>query len=294
MTLSALSRRSFLEALGLPALRPPARARAAVLIRLDGGLSHLDSFDPKPEAPQEIRGEFRSIPSAVPGLRLCEHLPRLARRARRLTILRSLSSRETHHERAAGLLEIAGAALKPERIAARRSAWGPAQAGERYGPTPVGAACLAARRRLEAGARLVVIEPGWAVYDTHAACFALLRDRLLPELDWALSALLDELAERGLLETTLVVAAGEFGRTPRINPRGGRDHHAAAWSALLAGGGLEGGRALGATDRYGAEVRDLPVRPEDLARTILALLGRDPHPDEPAARGRIIAEVLAS
>ena len=294
MTFSTLSRRSFLGALGLPAVRPAAGARAAVLIRLDGGLSHLDSFDPKPEAPREIRGEFRAVPTAVPGLRLCEHLPRLARRARRLTLLRSLCSRETHHERAAGLLKIGGAAPGLERIAARRSPLSAAQACERYGRTPLGTACLAARRRLEAGARLVLIEPGRAVYDTHAACFALLKDRLLPELDWALSALLDELAERGLLETTLVVAAGEFGRTPRINPAGGRDHHAAAWSALLAGGGLEGGRALGATDRYGAEVRDLPVRPEDLGRTILALLGRDPRPEEPAARGRIIAEVLAS
>ncbi len=117
---------------------------------------------------------------------------------------------------------------------------------------------------------------------------------LLPELDQALSSLIADLAGTGLLEETLVVAAGEFGRAPWINAEGGRDHHAGAWSVLLAGGGLTGGRVLGATDRYGAEVLDLPVRPEDLARTILAALGKEPLPDQPAWRGRVIGEVFGA
>lgn len=291
MSTSYLSRRSFLDGAlaALPGLGYTRRAHAAILIRLTGGLSQLDSLDPKPEAPREIRGEFRAIATAVPGLRFSEHLPRLARQARRLTILRSLTSGETHHERAARLLEISEAVPGAECITACRAA-GPCADWQRYGRSRLGAACLAARRRIEAGVPLVMIEPDWPGYDTHAGAFAVLRERLLPELDCALSALLEDLAARGLLESTLVVATGEFGRTPRINAQGGRDHHAGAWSAMLAGGGLAGGRVLGATDRCGAEVRELPVRPEDLARTILAVLGREPSPEQPASCGRVIGE----
>jgi uncharacterized protein (DUF1501 family) len=98
---------------------------------------------------------------------------------------------------------------------------------------------------------------------------------LLPQFDRAFPALVTELDQRGLLATTLVVAMSEFGRTPRINVQGGRDHHAGAWSVVLAGAGLAGGRVLGRTDRTGTEVTELPVTPEDLAGAIRTVLGRE-------------------
>ena len=271
----SLTRRTLIGALAAAACAPSRpRARSVIFVRLTGGLSHLDTFDPKPEAPCEIRGPFDAIPTAVAGVRFCEHLPRLAERARKLTILRSICSDETNHERAGALLDFGDAA----RIAVRGS---------------LAAALREARRRVEAGAPIVAVEPRALPYDTHAAAFERLARVLLPELDFALAALLDDLEARGLLASTLVLATGEFGRTPRINDEGGRDHYAGAWSALLAGGGLTGGRVLGATDRHGAEVRDQPVRPQDLARTILAALGRRPAPGQAAWQGRVIAEVLA-
>ena len=271
----ALTRRTLIGALAAAACAPSRpRARSAIFLHLAGGLSHLDSFDPKPEAPREIRGPFGAIRTSVPGVRFSGHLPRLAERARKLTILRSMCSEETNHERAGALLDFPGAV----RIVARG---------------PLAEALAEARRRIEAGAPIVAVEPRALHYDTHAAAFERLARVLLPELDFALAALLDDLEARGLLASTLVVATGEFGRTPRINDEGGRDHYAGAWSALLAGGGLTGGRVLGATDRHGAEVRDQPVRPQDLARTILAALGRRPAPGQAAWQGRVIAEVLA-
>jgi uncharacterized protein (DUF1501 family) len=113
-------------------------------------------------------------------------------------------------------------------------------------------------------------------YDTHAGNFRRLKEVLLPEFDRAFAGLLQDLDQRGLLETTLVIALGEFGRTPRINRQAGRDHHASAWSIVLAGAGLRGGRVLGATDKTGGEVTDLPVSPADLVRSIHAILGADP------------------
>lgn len=273
------TRRTFLAALGAARFDAAARARAAILIRLSGGLSHLDSFDPKPGAPRPVRGPFAAIPTAIPGVAFSEHLPRLAERAGRLTIVRSMHSRETNHERAALVFEIAAAVPQTRRIAA--------------GAGRLREALAEARRAVEGGAQLVVVEPREPIYDTHAAAFEVMAGRLLPELDLALAALLDELEERSLLATTLVAATGEFGRSPRINPRGGRDHHAGAWSAVLAGGGTTGGRVVGATDAWGARVTGMPVRPEDLARTVLAALGREPLPGMAAARGRLIREVLA-
>ena len=270
-----LTRRTWIGALAAAACAPSRpRARSLIFVRLAGGLSHLDSFDPKPEAPREIRGPFGAIRTSLPGVRFAEHLPRLAQRAHRLTILRSICSEETNHERAGALLALDGAA----HVAVQGS---------------LTASLVEARRRVEAGAPIVVVEPRALLYDTHAAAFEPLARRLLPELDFALAALLDDLEARGLLASTLVVTTGEFGRTPRINGEGGRDHYAGAWSAVLAGGGLTGGRVVGATDRWGAEVRDLPVRPQDLARTVLAALGRQPAPGQAAWRGRVIAEILA-
>jgi uncharacterized protein (DUF1501 family) len=145
---------------------------------------------------------------------------------------------------------------------------------------------------VEAGARFVSAGKSRLEYDTHADNFRRLKENLLPEFDRAFSALLTDLDDRGLLDTTLVVATGEFGRTPRINAQGGRDHHSRAWSIVLAGAGLPGGRVLGATDRIGAEVTDLPVSPEDLTRTIYRILRIDPAPPH-LAGARVVEPLLA-
>jgi hypothetical protein len=216
-------------------------------------------------------------------MRISEHLPRTARHAAKLTILRSMCSEETNHERAARYL-----AWRPAYVAAA----GDGPGWRSCGDTPLGRSCLRARRMVEAGARFVSAGTGRLEYDTHADNFRRLKDDLLPQFDRAFSALLDDLDSRGLLATTLVVAMGEFGRSPRINAQGGRDHHARAWSIVLAGAGLPGGRVLGATDRIGAEVTDLPVSPWDLARTMCHLLRIDPAPPH-LAGARLVEPLLA-
>jgi uncharacterized protein (DUF1501 family) len=147
-----------------------------------------------------------------------------------------------------------------------------------------------ALRAIEAGARWATVRQGG--YDTHADNFRRLKEVLLPEFDRAFARLLRDLDQRGLLETTLVITLSEFGRTPRINRQAGRDHHSSAWSIVLAGAGVGGGRVLGATDRTGEEVTDLPVSPADLVRSIHAILGADPARSE-VAGGRVIKELVA-
>ena len=273
------NRRDFvrLSALGVPALGR-ARARACILIWQSGGLSHLDSLDPKPEAPREIRGEFRALPTSVPGIRISEHLPRIARQMHKLTLLRSMCSQETNHERAQRWLRRLPSPAGS--VAQTHLEGGQAESLSR------------ARRAVEAGARLVVVHTPRLAYDTHVDNFRRLAQGLLPVFDQAFAGLVEDLEARGLLGTTLVVATGEFGRSPRINAAGGRDHHAGCWSALLAGAGLEGGRVLGATDRYGEEVRDLPVTPLDLLRTVYAILGAT-EPQPWWAQARLVPELLA-
>src|SRR5262245_24733435 len=145
----------------------------------------------------------------------------------------------------------------------------------RYGRTPVGQGCLLARRLVEAGVRFVTVAKGWLNWDTHGRNFTTLEKTLLPELDMAYSALLEDLAARGMLESTLVVLMGEFGRTPKINSDAGRDHWSKAFSIVLSGAGVVGGRILGSTDATGSEVKDDPVHVEDLTATIYERLGID-------------------
>lgn len=156
---------------------------------------------------------------------------------------------------------------------------------DRYGRHEMGQVLLLSRRMIEAGVRFVtanaVSNPpntnlsAFQIWDTHFDHFRLYDSHLLPELDQSLSALLIDLQERGLYDDTLVIVMGEMGRTPRINnsPGGGRDHWAKAYSVLMAGGGIRGGLTYGATDAHAAEVKDLPVRPDDLAATIFHRLG---------------------
>jgi hypothetical protein len=371
---------------------PPAKARNCILIWLAGGPSHLDTFDPKPDASADVRGEFKAIETAIPGVRISEVFPRLAKAMDRLTLVRSVTSPEADHDRAAHHLltgyrpspalvypsfgsavakarEEKRGALPPyvavpdapifstsgyltpaydpfaasgdpnqpgfrvrnlsppdrltlDRLRRRRAmvktldgfasdvAATPLTASrdqfseqaydlltsaaaqeafriddepdalrQPYGRTPLGQSCLLARRLIEAGVSFVTLNDrgmGQLGWDTHQQNFPRIKDNLAPPLDQGLSALLDDLDERGLLASTLVVAMGEFGRTPRINGAAGRDHHGRANSVLLAGAGLPRGLVLGRTDLQGDAPADRPVTPADLAATIYTALGIDP------------------
>jgi uncharacterized protein (DUF1501 family) len=411
-----LSLPGLLRARAAAPARAPARIRACILIFYYGGPSHLDTVDPKPEAPAEVRGEFKPIATTVPGVRICEHLPRLARLVHKVAIIRSLHHANRLHDSAsietltgrplggpdrelfaptpqffpnpggglsylwrgrhlpvahaalpfvfhnvvetpcqgAGFLGSAhnpfqigldadaqtfradalslGAGLTPDRLGRRRrlldalqadaaEARGPydraftllaseavrraldvtrepARVRARYGFWPKalaagpttgaehafarhmrGQSLLLARRLVEAGVPFVSVydfRQQGQNWDAHADNFAQHKDHLLPPADRALSALVEDLDARGLLETTLVVALGEFGRTPRINKQAGRDHWPDCYSVLLAGGGVVGGAVYGASDRIGAYPARDPVTPADLAATIYWRFGIDP------------------
>ena len=408
---SLFGRRDFLRigslgALGISldgVLRAGAkRDISCILLWQSGGCGHLDTFDLKPDAPKEIRGEFQPISTNVPGIQICEHLPFTAKQADKFTILRSMKSRENNHERAINYLltgylplptlefpsmgsviskELGPKNGLPPYVAVPNTfpsygggylggAYNPFVAGdpnvsgyqvrdltlpadvdwtrvanrnfllkqmdakfraiesstdmaamdsfyqkaydllkspaarmafdigaekeslrERYGRTPVGQGALLARRLVESGVRFVTVAKGWLNYDTHGDNFNTMKKALLPEFDRAFAGLLEDLHERGMLDTTLVIAMGEFGRTPKVNEAAGRDHHSKAWSIALAGAGIPGGRVLGATDQNGVQVTDLPVEPEDLLFTIYTLLGVDPAREYQTPIGRPVKPV---
>jgi hypothetical protein len=435
-----IARREFLQVgfsgvlgLGLPGLlaararaglakgRTP-RARSMILVFLTGGLSHLDSFDMKPDAPDGIRGEFQPIDTDVAGLRVCEHLPGLSRQADRWAVVRSLSHQHTNHLNAthqiltghpqpgaffdkiasrtdypcyAAALDtikpradgLPGGIMLPtflmegplvwpgqhagflgprhdpwqirqdpnqpgfrvgelalpdgfsvERLERRRGwldafeaghdAWQakaeaqaqahPDAAGDpiarqraqayklllsgqvarafeldredprvrdRYGRHMYGQSLLLARRLVQAGVPIVQVNMGRVqTWDTHSGNFKKLKDQLLPPTDRGVSALLDDLAATGLLDETLVIVTGEFGRTPRIgastgnaNGPDGRDHWSKCFSAVFAGAGVRGGQAIGQSDRNGAYPASRPYTPGDFAATIYRALGVDPE-----------------
>ena len=394
-----------------------AREVSCILIWLDGGPSHLETFDPKPDAPIEIRGEFKPISTNVAGIRISEHLPATARVMDKVAVIRSLTHELGNHDTGSHYLltghrptpvlaypslgsvvaKQAGfeAAMPPyiaipearpalqsgylptsfspfavggdpsrreyrvrdlqppdgvdlERLRRRREMvnkldhfsrhveataatksrdafyeqayrliTSPRAKGafdlsdesprvrDLYGRHRIGTSCLLARRLIDAGSRFVtVVDTGW---DHHQDIFKRLPDSMfpgsgkLPSLDQAYASLLTDLEARGMLDTTLVVLMGEFGRTPKINSRAGRDHWPRAGFACLAGGGVRGGQVVGQTDAYGEAPIDRPVRPEDLAHTILTVLGIDPRtqyqtPDGQPKRilddGTTIAELL--
>jgi len=381
----------------------PARAKSCILLWLDGGPSHLDTFDPKPDAPVEIRSPFKAISTALPGVALCEHLPLTAKVLDRVALIRSLTHELGNHDTGtrylltghrptpalehpslgslvareagtggtmppyvaipgdgvggqsnaarAGYLPGAFSAFNvgndpgrvrdlelPEGVSftrsERRRDWltrldafsqsvesaaasrnrdafyeqayrllaSPEAKGafdlakespkirERYGHGRLGSGCLLARRLVEAGSRFVtVVDTGW---DTHQQIARELPDSRfpgsgkLPGLDRAYSALITDLHERGLLDSTLVVLMGEFGRTPKLNALGGRDHWPRACFACLAGGGVQGGRVIGATDAFGELPSERPVSPPDLACSILTLLGVNPQQELTTPAGR--------
>lgn len=161
----------------------------------------------------------------------------------------------------------------------------PAQIREAYGKTDFGSGCLLARRLVEAG--VTFVEVGLGNWDTHNDNFARARG-LCQELDQPFAALIEDLKSRGMLDQTLIVWMGEFGRTPRINARGGRDHYPRAFSAALAGGGVRGGRVIGGTDPGGVEVAQRAVSAQDLFRTIYKSLGIDADRENMSPIGRPI------
>jgi hypothetical protein len=364
--------------------------RAVILLLLVGGPSQLETWDPKPDAPSEVRGPFGSIATRVPGVRISEHLPALAARTNQFAIIRSLhhDSAPIHetglqllqtgrlcrleedapqfgalagrllgtrrgmppsavlpgpiestgvnisHGQGAGWLGPwhepfrldddpasprfdAGKALDRARRWLDRTGEPPAPlasldrllrrarsafdlAGERdevrrrYGWDTFSQSCLLARRLVERGVRVVTVNMFETVFnkvtwDCHgSAPFSTLGDyrrELLPSLDRAVSALLDDLRDRRLLDSTLVVATGEFGRTPRLNTSGGRDHWPGVWSALVAGGGVRGGQVVGASDNQAAAPARCPVRPQELLATMYQHLGLAPDRDVPMTSG---------
>ena len=425
-----LSLPSLLRADSAAALAKPSsfgRAKSCVLIFLSGGPPQHDTFDPKPDAPAEIRGTIGSIRTSVPGLHLSELLPRTAKQMHRVALIRSMTT-DIHSHSTSGAFMLSGylppskaenvppsaqdwpslasvvGALNPnpasplssvilpgliyntgnihwpcqtacfmgptwhpqvlkcnpaaEKVSIeglefaegmstlrlhdrmelrdaierqRQSIIGSTAAAEfdpmhrrafdllhsdssraafdlaretdsmrdRYGRNQFGQSVLMARRLVEAGVRLVQVNwsrdddesTGSPMWDTHQNNEKNLRDRLCPRFDQAFDALLDELADSGLLDETLVVVMGEFGRTPKINKSGGRDHWGSVFSVALAGAGIEG-QVIGASDKIGAFPDERPVRPPDLAATILHLLGIDPHHEflDPIQRPRLVTD----
>jgi hypothetical protein len=334
--------------LGKPGLASDVpRATSCILVWLQGGLSHVDSFDPKPRAPQEFRGEFSAIPTRVPGIQLSEHLPRLALMQDKFSIVRGLDPQNGTH----GLAEATmlsgrrviwaldapsfGAVFSHQlggegngrrsvqlgsNLDRRFGGGGAGFLGSRYEPLIVEAAanlereplglresygrhslgqkCLHARSLIESGVRFVTVtDGGW---DTHRDGFQAYRERLLPRLDAALSTLLADLDSRGRLDSTLVLVLSDFGRTPLVNERGGRDHWSKASVALLAGAGIRGGIVVGETDSRGESAVEEPTRVEDLAATVFDRLGvpagttlRTPDGRTvPICGGRLIRELV--
>jgi uncharacterized protein (DUF1501 family) len=252
---------------------------------MSGGPSTIDMWDLKPGG--TAGGPFRPIRTSG-DVEICEHLPLLAKQMRHLAVIRSMSTRETDHVRGRYAMHTGCAPLSNVQHPSRgvglargvttveplkgcRIDREPASVRERYGNTELGRRCLMARRLVERGAPFVEVESsGW---DHHRNVHAALANHKLPELDRAMSTLIEDLEQRGLLQDTVVLWMGEFGRTPRINNSGGRDHWARAWSVVLGGGGLRGGIAVGRTSADGSRVDTDPYAAKDLLATIRKTLG---------------------
>lgn len=343
-----LSRRDFLRAGSLTVVGLSGAARAGVLgdspnrrgifILMTGGVSQLETFDPKPEAPSSIRGPFKSIETAVPGLRFGESLPLLAQRADRFAVIRSMN-----HD-AAPIHETGQQLLQTGQLSDRNAKfphWGsliarsiPARSGipanvilprpvtntgvmayrgqesgllgadwepaivslepadepesirRLYGETHFGRLLLKARQLVERGTRCVTVNlfdslADQITWDCHGdpkcgpATLFDYQSRLCPEFDQAMSGLIDDLTQRGLLADTLIVASGEFGRTPFVNERIGRDHWTGCWSAMIAGGNIAGGKTIGASDASASAPTERPVNPSELTATLVNWCGVD-------------------
>src|SRR5206468_621674 len=168
---------------------------------------------------------------------------------------------------------------------------------DRYGRTRFGQSCLMARRLIEAGVRFVTVnmfetvfsEVTWDIHGSKPFTdIEQMSKEVVPNFDRAYTALLEDLAQRGMLDSTIVCAFGEFGRTPKVNPAGGRDHHPGVWTVLIGGGPIHGGRVLGESDELGYVPKTRPVTPAEVAATIYRGLGIDPHRELPGPQNRPI------
>ncbi|MBX7106292.1 MAG: DUF1501 domain-containing protein [Gemmataceae bacterium] len=168
---------------------------------------------------------------------------------------------------------------------------------DRYGRTRFGQSCLMARRLIEAGVRFVTVnmfetvfnEVTWDIHGSKPFTdIETMGKEVVPNFDQAYSALLEDLHQRGMLSNTVVLGFGEFGRTPKINPAGGRDHHPGVWTTLIAGGPIRGGRVIGESDEWGYAPKTRPTTPAEIAATVFKSLGLNPHHDLPGPQGRPI------
>ncbi len=294
----------------------PAPARSCIFLVLTGGPSQIDTWDPKPDAPSTHRSPWKAIPTNVEGIQLTELFPNMARQADKFTLVRSVyHDGPAVHETGLQLIQTGYAfdGTEQPHVGACHSVLNPlgntgsgcdvpnGQAGllpvrpvasknwERYGRTRFGLSCLHAANMVEAGAPFVTVNMFDTVFDANTwdshgtSPFSSMKSyetHVAPAFDKAYAALLADLSERGLLDSTLVVASGEFGRTPRINPVGGRDHWPQCWTALLAGAGIPGGQVYGSSDATASEPKDQPVHASRIAATIAAKLGMH-HAVEP-------------
>jgi hypothetical protein len=268
--------------------------------RSTGGMPGYVTINGPGQGPGFLPASYSPFPVANP-LRPVRYLGRArgidgARFEQRLAIWRTLEDRYAagrgglfaRDHRAIG--EEAAVLMKARGLDAFRLQDQPAAVRESFGKSEFGAGCLMARRLVEAGVPFVEVTlTGW---DTHEANFDRVA-KLSPVLDQGMSALLEDLRSRGLLSSTLVVWLGDFGRTPRINEKGGRDHFPECSVALLAGGGIKGGQVVGATDKDGAAVTDRPVTVPDLYRTIAHVLDLNPDKLRTAPSGRPLKAIDA-
>ncbi len=260
------------------------KARSAIFINLNGGPSQLDSFDPKPDAPREFRGEFAAIQTSLPGIIVSEHLPLLAANLKRFALLRGISHSLGSHSQAAQYVNPSSRlALLPESVRNQDAQHRESETDNRrvtpgfsrqFGTSEFGISCLKAVMLVESGVRFVTLnQNGW---DTHRDNWNILKTRQLPVLDQALSGLVNGLAQRGLLDSTIVCVAGEFGRTPKIVAhRAGRDHYPGNLFMLLAGGGVRGGQVIGESNGKGFGPVNDSFCPADVACSIFSALRID-------------------
>jgi hypothetical protein len=263
-----LSRREFLSGAALLPFASRASAHNCILLVLAGGPSHLDTWDMKPNAPREIRGPFRPIRTNVPGIEISEIFPRMARHADKYALIRSVySDSEPVHENGLSIIDAATTGWQtlpgPIGFMGSRAAETSSNAPQSFADN-----CRRARLLVETGTSHVRVNMFDTVFhrttwDSHGTRpFSTIRDykdTVGPNFDAAYSSLLEDLQNRGLLKTTLVITMGEFGRTPRINPSGGRDHWTKCFTVLMAGGGIQGGQIYGSSDATGAEPKDDPI-----------------------------------
>jgi len=261
-----------------------------------GGASEGPGFLGMAYAPFQVdaNGRIRDVEAAVPWQRLSDRMKLLAAHETQFIDERRGSAAEDH----AKVLAKTQALLTSKQMAAFQVRSEPREVQERYGNTALARGCLMARRLVEVGVPFVEVNSGG--WDLHQGCFTSLETKL-PELDKAFSALMEDLDQRGLLESTVVLSMGEFGRTPRVNGNTGRDHYARAWSVALGGAAIQGGRAIGQTNADGTGVETEPYSSEDLMATVCHALGislqttytaKNGRPMKIAGGGRVIQELF--